>query len=242
MVATSKEEALYLFELGEEYDTEDFDSFEEAVDDMIEMVYDDVCFSICCERDEWLVFEDEDEARERAIEDTENLIDDIGLEGFNSNVLDVALNTIDDDYFYDNMKDSYSSYADNIENEESSDDDIYLNKLHEEMCDNGIMEEMDLEDKDDDEIEMIKSNIESEIETLKDEFVEKLCGEYDNSKEWYEENFGRDELLGVISENELYDKQEVAEYIVDIDGVAHILASYDGEEHEQDGYLIYRVA
>lgn len=56
----------------------------------------------------------------------------------------------------------------------------------------------------------------------------------------YKSHFGESEFQRVLINEELIDIEELAKYCVDIDGVAHYIASYDGEETEHDGYYIYR--
>lgn len=56
----------------------------------------------------------------------------------------------------------------------------------------------------------------------------------------YKYQFGESEFQRVLIQESLIDIEELAKYCVDIDGVSHFIASYDGEETEQDGYYIYR--
>ena len=57
----------------------------------------------------------------------------------------------------------------------------------------------------------------------------------------YKFNFGDEEFQRVLIEENLIDLEELAKYCVDVDGVAHALASYDGEEIEHEGMYLYRV-
>jgi len=247
MKATSKEEALYLFVNGEEYDEETYDSFEEAVDNEVSSAY-GTNYEI--DGEEYLVCEDEDEARDEAIENLKNLFDDIGVFGLSDYTTNWILdNALDDSWFAEAMSESDVSYAEDIKDEESSDEDLYVSRLHEEMVEMGIMEELDLpeepEDEDEleaweEEVEDIKDNVRDEVENKIDEFVDKRAEDYGNPVEWFEDNFGREELSRVAKDNYLVDEDAVAEMIIDTDGLGHTLSSYDGEEHEQDGYLIFR--
>ena len=56
----------------------------------------------------------------------------------------------------------------------------------------------------------------------------------------YKSQFGEEEFQNTLIRNNLIDTDALATWCVDMDGVAHYLASYDGEEYEQDGYYIYR--
>lgn len=57
----------------------------------------------------------------------------------------------------------------------------------------------------------------------------------------YKFNFGEEEFQRVLISENLIDLEELAKYCVDVDGVAHALASYDGEEIEHEGMYLYRV-
>ncbi len=57
----------------------------------------------------------------------------------------------------------------------------------------------------------------------------------------YKIQFGDEEFQRVLIEENLIDLEELAKYCVDVDGVAHALASYDGEEIEHEGMYLYRV-
>lgn len=59
--------------------------------------------------------------------------------------------------------------------------------------------------------------------------------------EEYKFQFGEEEFQRVLIEENLIDLEELAKYCVDIDGVAHSLAAYDGEEIEHEGMYLYRV-
>lgn len=59
--------------------------------------------------------------------------------------------------------------------------------------------------------------------------------------EEYKIQFGDEEFQRVLIEENLIDLEELAKYCVDVDGVAHALASYDGEEIEHEGMYLYRV-
>lgn len=61
--------------------------------------------------------------------------------------------------------------------------------------------------------------------------------------QWFIDNFGKEELNDMIKHNRVqFNKKKLAEEIVDTDGAANTLASYDGEEIDLgDGILAYRV-
>ena len=92
---------------------------------------------------------------------------------------------------------------------------------------------------------------ESEPERYKEEFgdvdedeaVEKYLEDYydGDDVQWYIDNFGKKEFTEIVKENNLINLDKLAEAIVDADGPANSLASYDGDEISLDcGYYCYR--
>lgn len=73
-----------------------------------------------------------------------------------------------------------------------------------------------------------------------EDYVEHLCSAYDNGIQWYEQNFGLEQLANVVKEQNLLDFDKVVEYVKDCDGRGCI-ASYDGEEQESGDYFIYQI-
>lgn len=76
-----------------------------------------------------------------------------------------------------------------------------------------------------------------------EEYVDYLCGQWSDGVQWYKDNYGIEELSRVIYEENLINWNEVIEEVQNIDGRG-CMASYDGEEREQDvngtTYYIYR--
>lgn len=58
--------------------------------------------------------------------------------------------------------------------------------------------------------------------------------------EEYKYQFGEEHFQDVLIKESLIDIDTLSNWCVDMDGVAHFLASYDGEEIEENGYYIYR--
>lgn len=56
----------------------------------------------------------------------------------------------------------------------------------------------------------------------------------------YKFQFGESEFQRILIQEGLIDIEELAKYCVDIDGIGHFIASYDGDETEHEGYYIYR--
>lgn len=85
---------------------------------------------------------DEDEADEAALESAIDMIRDIGIDGFSDGFKDYIYSNFVKTEWFDEAMDEYNrSYADDIKNDTSSNDDVYVNRLHEEMVENSIMDE-----------------------------------------------------------------------------------------------------
>lgn len=199
--------------------------------------YDDKTFETE-DGEEYLVL-DSDEAREAAIEAVKNDLDDMGIESFTDDFKDWAYrNAIETDWFDDALRESEEFYADDIESE---DDNEYGNRLIHEMYDEGILEDDDFEKDEDGEIDYTRVKETVDIDSKKEDFVDKLVENMGDAVEWYRSEFGEDELARTVRENNLIDADAVAEEAIDWDGVEHFLASYDGEEIElDDGWYAYR--
>ena len=93
---------------------------------------------------------------------------------------------------------------------------------------------------DEEELEML-DNEEITEEEIRDNYYETLQnsinGDYIGE---YKFQFGEQDFHDALIGHNLIDTDALAKWCVDMDGVAHYLASYDGEEYEQDGYYIYR--
>ena len=136
------------------------------------------------------------------------------------------------------MRESEEFYADDIESE---DDNEYGNRLIHEMYDEGILEDDDFEKDEDGEIDYTRVKETVDIDSKKEDFVDKLVENMGDAVEWYRSEFGEDELARTVRDNNLIDADAVAEEAIDWDGVEHFLASYDGEEIElDDGWYAYR--
>lgn len=76
---------------------------------------------------------------------------------------------------------------------------------------------------------------------LIDKATEKKIDEWNNSLEWYLEEFGKD-TINYLLNNGLAEinMDELVEYIIDTDGRGCELAGWDGVENEQDDFYIYK--
>lgn len=187
---------------------------------------------------EYLVCEDNDVAYNLAVESAEEILDDMGLEALAPEFRDEIYNDssmFNAEWFEDAFKDSYESYVDDIEYES---DDEYDNRLIHEMADAGIIDENNLHENEDG---LLTLNDYNDIDKFKEEFVEKLMSGIDDYVGEYVFQFGEREFKLAVEQNNLADYHAIAEECVDVDGIAHFLASYDDKEIElANGMLAYR--
>ena len=162
-----------------------------------------------------------DEADQKAKEEVINSIDDMGIEAFTpdfqQDIIDNQM--VDVDWFDDAMKESYEFYADDI----MSEDGEHGNRLFDEMIEEGVISEEDVTE----DGELVDG---IDLDEKKEEFVEKLCENWDNGVQWYIDNFGERDFSDVCKKHDLYDYDEIAETAVRWDGRGHFISYYDGEE------------
>lgn len=164
---------------------------------------------------------DEDEARQLAKDDIENLYDDLGLESFTPGFRDwIIMNALDNDWFEEAVRESMESYVNDIAYEDG--------RLEEELLDAGIITEEDIENGYDED-------------SAREEFVEKLVYDAGDPVDYCGDNFGWDWVSKAATENNLIDMDEVVEQCIYEDGIAHFIARYDGDEIELgNGLYAYR--
>lgn len=161
---------------------------------------------------EYLVFDNYVDAEDAAVEQCKQIIEDCGLS--ENLIFEAELNGwIDVDYFKE-----------------------YWEELHYSMSyDEGIYNIMDS-----DEVDLYESGDLSE-EDIRDNYYNALQDSIQNN--WIDEfkyQFGEELFNDIVIKENLIDIDALAQWCVDMDGVAHFLASYDGEEIEENGYYIYR--
>lgn len=183
---------------------------------------------------------DEDEARQLARDDIENLFDDLGLESFTESFKDwIIMNALDNDWFEEAVRESMESYMEDIENEASSMG--YENRLIEEMHDHGIIHDDDFEIDEDGEPNLRELKEDIDIDDKKEEFIDLLVENAGHPVEYCADNFGWDWVSKAATENNLIDMDEVVEQCIYEDGIAHFIARYDGDEIELgNGLYAYR--
>lgn len=195
---------------------------------------------------------DEDDMRRSAYENVENLIDDIGYEGFNKTF---AMNYLDTDaivdyaeemYDYD-VRESPESYFDDEQRELSDrqEEDIRVARLFIEKAENQIsMMENQLDGDNDDEIlekiEELKESIETYEEEITEieenpegDFPEELIEDIVNIKV-RDVRYDPEEFLNEygLEWDEFIDKDEFIKGVVEEDGYGPTLNSYDGTADE----------
>ena len=112
----------------------------------------------------------------------------------------------------------------------------YWEDLHYSMAyDEGIYNIMDS-----DEVELYESG-----ELLEDDIRENYYNALQDSiqNNWIDEfkhQFGDDLFNDIVIKENLIDIEELSKWCVDMDGVAHTLATYDGQEEEFNGFYFFR--
>jgi hypothetical protein len=207
----------------------DLRSYTDNDDLKIENVYDDDYFLASDGSHEYLVFEDFDEAHEYAVDDVKNNLEE-NPEYFQRDWLMAHLDAGD---FFRNVYDEWNmGYATDIMTE---DDDKYPNRLISEMVEWGIMDSDEANGRDAEEI--ANDRIGDFVNALTDDQINQGNDGFD----YYIDNFGEEEAFNKAVKNNLIDIESASEDAVNVDGVAHFISSYDGEEIAlENGSYAYR--
>lgn len=184
----------------------------------------------------------EDEAYDRALEDIQGTIDEMGLDAFTENFRDYILNNLLDDYHIkeEAIVGYYADYAEDIKHEPS---DEFENRLIEEMYENEILTDDDFEDGEDGKKDHYALKPSVDLEAKEYEYAQMLSEDVIVS-DWLYDTFGDDveKMSEWLSSNGYIDWDEVKRQCIRDDGVAHFIAGYDGEEIELEGDLYaYRI-
>lgn len=191
--------------------------------------YDENTFEVAGDGEEYLVV-DEDTSRELAKESVRNVIDDLGISAFAPDFQDWILENALDYDFEEALRESMSSYIEDIELESSNEFD---NRLIEELVESGILEDEDFEVDEDGEIDYFTLKDSVDLDDKKEEYLDNLIKDAGDPQQWYIANFGVDSVKDLVSEGwATLDEDKIADEVIDIDGIALQLASYDGEEIE----------
>ena len=201
----------------------DLRSYTDNNDLKIENVYDDDYFLASDGSHEYLVFEDFDEAHEYAVDDVKNNLEE-NPEYFQR---DWLMGHLEAGNFFRDIFDEWNmSYATDIMTE---DDDNYPNRLVAEMVEWGLMDNDEAKGEDAEEIandrmsDFVNALTEDQINQGNDGFT------------YYIDNFGEEEAFQMALKQGLIDIEGASEDAVNMDGVAHFISSYDGEEIALDG-------
>ena len=112
----------------------------------------------------------------------------------------------------------------------------YFNELHQfEAYDEGL--EYIITDEQDELLEAGEITEQDIRDNLYNSLQDSIRG---NELEEYKFQFGEEEFQRVLVERNLIDIEALAKWCVNMDGVAHYLATWDGEETETNGYYFYQ--
>ena len=185
----------------------------------------------------------EDEAYDKALENIQGTIDEMGLDAFTENFRDYILNNLLDDYHIkeEAIVQYYVDYAEDIEHEPS---DEFENRLIEELYENEILTDDDFEDGEDGKKDHYALKPSVDLEAKKYEYAQMLSEDVIVS-DWLYDTFGDDveRMSEWLSTNGYIDWDEVKRQCIRDDGEAHFIAYYDGKEIELEGDLYaYRIS
>jgi hypothetical protein len=181
------------------------------------------------DNEEYRVFKSEDDAELTAEDEVREMLED-SPENFNQ---DFIINYIDGGNFFEDYLDEMNrSYAEDIASESDS---KYANRLIAEMVDNGLLDEDDAESDNADEL------AEERIEDFVNLLTEEQMNQGNKGFDYFVSNFGQEETMQMVINNNLIDIYQASKEAVAEDGIGHFLSSYDGETlYLSDGYVAYR--
>ena len=182
----------------------------------------------------------EQEAHDKAAEEVESYLDVEGLGVFSEDFRDYVISRfVDEDWFRDALEESNEDYLNDIASESDS---IYGNRLIAELYDDGFLEDADFEEDEDGNIDYTTLKDSVDLDDITEDYVESLVNREGDPIESYISNFGKDDFYTAVIDHNLLDISETVEEAIDWDGVAHFIASYDGDELElEDDYYAYRI-
>jgi phage pi2 protein 07 len=192
--------------------------------------YDSQYFIATDGSEEYMVFENDDDAEDYAIMRVKEDLEE-NPEYFNQ---DFLMEHIDGEDFFQGIYDEYNyGYATDIKSESG---DTYANRLIDEMVEWDIM---DIEEAESDDAEEIaEDRIDDFVSALTSDQISVGNGGYD----YYEDNFGNEEAMRLVMQNNLIDIDSASEEAVRIDGIAHFISSYDGNQIDLDNQAVaYRI-
>lgn len=195
--------------------------------------HDDDVFVIDSEDQEWLVC-DYDEAYARALDDVKEVYDDLGLEAFTPAFQEWILeNAMNLDFLESATYEDISALVDDMDDEEVAD----------ECIDEGIVEAHEVYDEESDEYSPeLRDDV--DFYALRQKLIDKKFETIDDYKQYWIDMLGEHEFFEWIKNSDFaeVDIYAVAEECISLDGIAHFIATYDGEEVELgDDLYAYRL-
>jgi hypothetical protein len=133
-----------------------------------------------------------------------------------------------DDFLVLDIENANYDYVKNIEDES---DYKYANRLIAELVDNGLISENEALTTDPTELS----------DEFSQDYINLLTSEQigdDNGVEYFIDNFGEDEFFKIVIDNNLIDFDNASKDAVNMDGIAHFLARYDGETIYLDNNVV----
>lgn len=197
-----------------------------------------IYYTVETEDGERYVVADHVTAEDLAKSDVKSVVDDLGIESFTKDYQKKIFDKFaDEEPFRQAFDESYRSYIEDIKSE---DDDEYENRFVRELVENEIVSDDDLI-KNEDGLLALKED--TDEDDLVDRFVDAVANAWNyDYVNWMKTEFGLDEVTRFIKDNDAIDWDEVAKDAVNTDGIAHFVASYDGEELELGADLYaYRI-
>ena len=164
---------------------------------------------------EYYIYPNYEAAKEAAKESMQNLFDDIGIEGWNQ---DFARN-----YYTIREGDISFLVDDMLEAEREAIEDELQSAVENDPTGAG----MNIEDEIEDRLDDMRNEYERKLSDDPKDFLVNELGYYS------EEDFFKQSFVD-------YDLDRMFDESIDVDGIAHTLAAYDGEEITVDDYHIYR--
>ena len=166
--------------------------------------------------EEYRVFENEDLAYDYAVEEVESDLE-YQPENFNREFLMEYVEI--GDLFVNSFENINYDYTKDIQSEKS---EKYENRLIEELVANGLISEEEAQTRSSKELD----------EEYTQDYIDLLTSEQigdDNGITHFIDNFGENQFFALVYENNLIDVEYASKKAVEIDGIAHFLAGYDGE-------------
>jgi hypothetical protein len=174
---------------------------------------------------EYRVFKNEDVAEEMAVEEVREDIE-YQPENFNR---DFLMDFVDvDDFLVVDIENINYDYVKDIEDESN---DKYANRLIAELIEYGLISENEALTTDPTELS----------DEYSQDYIDLLTSEQigdDNGVQYFIDNFGEDEFFKIVIDNNLIDFENASQDAVNMDGIAHFLARYDGETIYLDNNVV----